>query len=114
MAGIETVSGACPNCGKAMYQKYESGNMGFMFDACFSCGYAVGESNNEDMPTIEIWKSILGHHGFSTISEFASGKEWLKGHEAGSDPEFPNPIFTLNEGEDLSKYIVDINLDVFK
>jgi hypothetical protein len=112
MAGIETVSGACPNCKKAMYQKYESSPSGFTFDACFSCGYATGEINQELVSSLKIWESILGHFDFKTISEFANNTDWLKDCEVGSDPKIKEPIFI--PAKDLSNNITDINLIIFK
>lgn len=107
MSGTETVSAPCPNCGKAMYQKYESNLSGFMFDACFTCGYASGECDRTALKSVEIWESILTHFNFKSIAEFVSNTDWLKDCEVGSDPNFKEPIFVPDK--DLSLSIVDIN-----
>jgi hypothetical protein len=107
MAGTETISAPCPNCKKAMYQKHESSLSGFMFDACFSCGYASGECDRTSMTALEIWNSILEHFKVKSISELVESQEWLDGSDAGKDPEFKEPIFVPDDN--LESCIVDIN-----
>jgi hypothetical protein len=107
MSGVETVSAPCPNCDKAMYQKYESNLSGFMFDACFSCGYASGECNRVAWTAREIWETILAHFSFQSIAEFAANTDWLRDCKVGADPNFQVPIFVPDEN--LSLCIVDIN-----
>lgn len=104
MSGTETVSAPCPNCGKSMYQKYESSLSGFMFDACFTCGYASGEANREELSAMEVWQSILSHFNCETIEGLVNKEKWLDGDIAPSD--FKEPIFVPDK--DLAACIVDI------
>jgi hypothetical protein len=101
MSGTETVSGPCPVCGKAMFQKYETSLSGFMFDACFSCGYASGECDRLPKTAREIWQSILQHFKHRTIAEFNHQQSWTHNVTPGQDPLLREPIFVPDAQPEL-------------
>lgn len=97
MAGIETYGGACPQCLKAMAQKYESWS-GFQFDACPHCGFVYAEvDNGMRIDSEKAWQSILEHR-YSNREDYVR-KNKRSEYVSEENSEFYPSIFDYSEDE---------------
>jgi hypothetical protein len=111
MSGIETVGGCCPNCSKVLHQKWESGGMGFMFDACYFCGFFQDneqKSIEDNISTaIEVFVVNIARHNVSSIEDMQGIYKTYTG-----DPEKDDFYPTLFDYSKLDRtQIKDATLD---
>lgn len=64
--------GSCVNCGNPKFQKHDSDNLALIYEACPSCGFAIGhikdcffKSPQEE--SLYIWNQIFKTYHFSSI-----------------------------------------------
>tara|TARA_Y100001936_G_C16053965_1_gene659681 strand:- start:963 stop:1349 length:387 start_codon:yes stop_codon:yes gene_type:complete len=107
MSSIETISAPCPHCQQPMLQKLETNSShSFMYDACFSCGYATGEAMGKELSSRALWKTLLAHHGYTSINAMSMGME-LHDNDGNLHPLLKEPIYVPRE--DVSQDITDIH-----
>ena len=77
-----------------------------MYDACFSCGYATGEAMGKELSSRALWKTLLAHHGYTSINAMSMGME-LHDNDGNLHPLLKEPIYVPRE--DVSQDITDIH-----
>lgn len=100
MSGIESVGGVCPKCLKSMYQKFESSNYGFMFDACSHCGFAYGTVDTAEQTPDKVWEAIFEHFKISNKEELTE-KLQIEEYTSKDNKELHPSVFDYSKDEDI-------------
>lgn len=99
--GYEGFGGCCPKCLKQMDQKYESSYSGFLFEACWFCGFIYVMDENDVTPkdiAEETWKDLFAHNGVTSREQLIE-KEELQEYTSMSNKEFFPSIFSYKKDE---------------